>query len=456
MRAGDAFIFSHQGRGHGRAVSQERRLFFPGAGIGRAETGQRGFQRVTPARKLGPAILAAAALSLLAALVFLGSSPGPDSAGPPENPQGSNRLRISGAVQRGQSLYEIFKRHDLDPRELFPMKEALAGVHSPRELRAGRPYEIQVDPEKRPHTFVYWVSDDALVRVSRTGEGYRAEKLSLEYERKVLCLEGSIEDNLISSMGGGPQNLLLALSLSDVFAWDIDFTTALRRGDTFRLLVEGLYRDGGFKKYGTILAAEFVNDGTLYRAYRFEVDGKADYYDAEGRALRKAFLKAPLSFRRISSGFSKSRLHPVLKICRAHNGTDYVAPKGTPVSAMAGGQVVAAGWKGGYGKLVVIRHPNGYKTFYGHLSGFAKGIRKGASVTQGQLIGYVGATGLATGPHLHFEMRVNDRPVNPRKVAIPPGEPVPEALLASYKASRDELAGRLASAPPMRVAAVSR
>jgi murein DD-endopeptidase MepM/ murein hydrolase activator NlpD len=194
----------------------------------------------------------------------------------------------------------------------------------------------------------------------------------------------------------------------------------------------------------------------LYRAYRFEIDGRADYYDTTGRSLRKAFLKAPLSFRRISSGFSKSRLHPVLNIRRAHNGTDYVAPKGTPVSAMANGQVLAAGHQGGYGKLVVLRHPNGYKTFYGHLSGFAKGVRKGASVTQGQLIGYVGSTGVSTGPHLHFEMRVNDRPVNPRKVEIPAGQPVPEALRASFNAARDGLAGQLASAPPLRFETASR
>jgi murein DD-endopeptidase MepM/ murein hydrolase activator NlpD len=410
---------------------------------------------VTPAKKtLGPTLLVLAGISLFAVLLFLGSSPGLN---PPAHEKAqSSLLRIGGIVEKGQSLYEIFKRHELDPRELFHMKEALAGVHSTREFRPGQPYEFHVDPERRLHAFVYWVNDDALVRVTRAAEGYQAEKLNLEYEKKILCLEGAIEDNLIASMGGGQQNLLLALNLSDVFAWDIDFTTALRKGDTFRILVEGLYRDGGFRKYGNILAAEFVNDGTLYRAYRFEVDGKADYYDADGRSLRKAFLKAPLSFRRISSGFSKSRLHPVLQVRRAHNGTDYVAPKGTPVSAMANGQVVSAGLQGGYGKLVVIRHPNGYKTFYGHLSGFAKGIRKGASVTQGQLVGTVGSTGMSTGPHLHFEMRVNDRPVNPRKVIIPPGDPVPEALLASYRATRDELAGRLASAPPMRFQTASR
>ena len=389
-------------------------------------------------------------------LLFLGNSPDPNPARPSTKAEPAHLLRITGIVEKGQSLYEIFKHHGFDPRELFHVKEALAGVHSAREFRPGQPYEIHVDPEKRLHAFVYWVNDDSLVRVTRAGEGYQAEKLNLEYDRKILCLEGAIEGNLIASMGGGQQNLLLALNLSDIFAWDIDFTTALRKGDTFRMLVEGLYRDGEFKKYGNILAAEFVNDGVLSRAYRFEVDGRADYYDAEGRSLRKAFLKAPLSFRRISSGFSKSRLHPVLKIRRAHNGTDYVAPKGTPVSAIGNGQVLTAGHQGGYGKLVVIRHPNGYKTFYGHLSGFARGVRNGSSVTQGQLIGYVGSTGISTGPHLHFEMRVGDRPVNPRKVEIPAGQPVPEALIASYRAARDGLAGQLASAPPMRFETASR
>ena len=422
-----------------------------------AETGQRGFQRVRPAKKaLGPALLVLAGISLFAAFLFLGGAFDPNPKTQVAKTESVPLLRITGIVEKGQSLYEIFKRHGFDPRELFHVKEALAGVHSPREFRSGQPYEIHVDPEKRLHAFVYWVSDDALVRVTRAGQGYQAEKLNLEYEKRILCLEGAIEDNLIASMGGGQQNLLLALNLSDIFAWDIDFTTALRKGDTFRILVEGLYRDGEFKKYGSILAAEFVNDGALSRAYRFEVDGRADYYDTEGRSLRKAFLKAPLSFRRISSGFSKSRLHPVLKIRRAHNGTDYVAPKGTPVSAIGNGQVLAAAHQGGYGKLVVIRHPNGYKTFYGHLSGFARGVRKGASVTQGQLIGYVGSTGISTGPHLHFEMRVNDRPVNPRKVEIPAGQPVPEALIASYRAVRDELAGQLASAPPMRFETASR
>ncbi len=418
--------------------------------------GQRGSQRVTPARKtLGTALLVLAVISLLAVLLFsVNHDPGPSV--PSTQNTAANLFRISGIVGKGQTLYEIFKGHGLDPAELFQVKEALASVHRVRDIRPGQPYEIHVNTEKRLSTFVYWVNEDSLVRVTRDDAGYQAEKLSLGYEKKVLCLEGAIEDNLIASMGGGQQNLLLALNLSDVFAWDIDFTTALRKGDRFRFLVEGLYRDGEFKKYGNILAAEFVNDGVTFRAYRYEVESRPDYYDDTGRSLRKAFLKAPLSFRRISSGFSKSRLHPVLRIYRAHNGTDFVAPKGTPVSAMANGQVLSAGSQGGYGRLVVIRHPNGYKTFYGHLWGFGKGVRRGAGVTQGQLVGYVGSTGLATGPHLHFEMRLNDRPINPRKVQIPPGEPVPQALLASFQAARDRLAGQLASTPSMRFERASR
>ena len=418
-----------------------------------AETGQRGFQRVRPAKKaLGPALLVLAGISLFAALLFLGGAFDPNPKTQVAKTESVPLLRITGIVEKGQSLYEIFKRHGFDPRELFHVKEALAGVHSPREFRSGQPYEIHVDPEKRLHAFVYWVSDDSLVRVTRAGQGYQAEKLNLEYEKKILCLEGAIEDNLIASMGGGQQNLLLALNLSDIFAWDIDFTTALRKGDTFRILVEGLYRDGEFKKYGNILAAEFVNDGALSRAYRFEVDGRADYYDTEGRSLRKAFLKAPLSFRRISSGFSKSRLHPVLKIRRAHNGTDYVAPKGTPVSAIGNGQVLAAGSPGRLRKA--RRHPPSQRLqdFLRSPVGVARGVRKGASVTQGQLIGYVGSTGISTGPHLHFEMRVNDRPVNPRKVEIPAGQPVPEALLASYKCRPGRACGpaRLSPADALR------
>ncbi|MBI5197066.1 MAG: M23 family metallopeptidase, partial [Nitrospirae bacterium] len=250
---------------------------------------------------------------------------------------------------------------------------------------------------------------------------------------------GVIESNLISSIGGDKEGLLLAFQVSDIFAWDIDFATDLRQGDPYKLVVEGLYQDGKFRKYGYVLSAEFLNQGETYRAYRFENDGRPDYYDESGKSLKKAFLKAPLNFRRISSGFSNSRYHPILKVYRPHHGLDYAAPSGTPVSAVGDGTVLFSGWKGGYGKVVILRHPGGYKTYYGHLSRMGSGIREGKRVVQGDIIGYVGSTGMTTGPHLHYEVRVNDRAVNPLSLKIPRKQSVPDGRLAEFQNTRDRM-----------------
>jgi murein DD-endopeptidase MepM/ murein hydrolase activator NlpD len=241
---------------------------------------------------------------------------------------------------------------------------------------------------------------------------------------------------------------MLALQLSDIFAWDIDFSTDLRNGDTFKIVVEGFYLDGEFKKYGDILSAEFFNNGEVYRAYRFEYNGGADYYDADGKSLRRSFLKAPLNFRRISSGFSKRRLHPILKIFRPHLGVDYAAPTGTPVSTVGDGTVIFAGYKGQNGKIVAIKHVNGYRTYYGHLSKIQRGIRRGTKVKQGQVIGYVGATGLATGPHLDYRIKVNNRFVNPLMLKLPRGRSVPRKLMAKFKNFKNEMDTQLASITP--------
>ncbi|MDA8337834.1 MAG: peptidoglycan DD-metalloendopeptidase family protein, partial [Nitrospiraceae bacterium] len=311
---------------------------------------------------------------------------------------------ISGTVRKGETLFNIFKRYNLNITELFRIKEASANIHKLRELYPGQPYKIIIDDNNRINSFIYWINDDSVLNIYRTESGFCAEKKDVDYEKRTLHLGGVIKDNLISSVGNGRENMTLALQLSDIFAWDIDFTSDIRNGDAFKIVAEGFYLNGEFKKYGNILSAEFVNNGEAYRAYRFEHDGKVDYYDDEGKSLRRAFLKAPLSFRRVSSGFSINRFHPVLKIYRPHHGLDYAAPVGTPVSAIGDGTVVFAGKKGQYGNLVIIKHPNGYKTYYGHLSRFG-GIKSGTKVRQGQIIGYVGSTGLATGPHLHYEMR---------------------------------------------------
>jgi murein DD-endopeptidase MepM/ murein hydrolase activator NlpD len=358
---------------------------------------------------------------------------------------------ISGTVRRGETLFNIFKRYNLNITELFRIKEASANIHKLREVYPGQPYKIIIDDNNRINSFIYWIDDDSVLNIYRTESGFCAEKKAVEYEKRTLHLGGVIKDNLISSVGNGRENMMLAMQLSDIFAWDIDFASDIRNGDAFKIVAEGFYLNGEFKKYGNILSAEFVNNGEASHAYRFEHDGNIDYYDDEGKSLRRAFLKAPLSFRRVSSGFSINRFHPVLKIYRPHHGLDYAAPEGTPVSAIGDGTVIFAGKKGQYGNLVIIRHPNGYKTYYGHLSRFGSGIKSGTRVKQGQVIGHVGSTGLATGPHLHYEVRVNNRPVNPVTVKTLKGSAIPKRLMAEFRGFKNQMDGRLASIIPKAV-----
>lgn len=355
---------------------------------------------------------------------------------------------ICGTIKRGETLFDIFKKYSLDIKELFYLKEASANIHKLRELYPGRPYKIIVDENNKINSFTYWINEDSILNINRNESGFCAEKKNVEYERRIEHIGGTIKDNLISSVGEGKENLMLALQISDIFAWDIDFTTDLRNGDTFKIVVEGYYLDGEFKKYGEILSTEFFNNGETFYAYRFEYDGRTDYYDTEGRSLRKAFLKAPLSFRRISSGFTGKRFHPILKIYRPHQGLDYAAPSGAPVSSVGDGTVTFAGYKGQYGKLVIITHPNHYKTFYGHLSKIEKGIKNGMKATQGQIIGYVGSTGLATGPHLHYEIRINNKAVNPLAVKMTKGTSIPKPLMARFIRFKSEMDARLASITP--------
>jgi murein DD-endopeptidase MepM/ murein hydrolase activator NlpD len=364
------------------------------------------------------------------------------------SPASMEYREIKDNIKKGETLFDIFKRYKLDLGDLFQLKEASADIHRLRDLYPGQPYKIIIDKNNQVNSFTYWIDDDNILTITRNESGFNAEKLQVHYERRFIHIGGLIKDNLISSMGEGEENILLALKLSDIFAWDIDFTTDLRKDDIFKIVVEGFYLNGEFKKYGEILSAEFNNNGETYRAYRFEYNGKADYYDADGKSLRKAFLKAPLSFRRISSGFTLRRFHPILKIFRPHLGIDYAASPGTPVSTVGDGIVMFAGYKGQNGNLVIIKHLNGYRTSYGHLSKIKKGVRKGARVDQGQIIGYVGTTGLSTGPHLDFRMKVNNRFVNPLTLKIPRGKTIPKNLMASFKNYRDFMDTRLASITP--------
>ncbi len=372
------------------------------------------------------------------------------SARPAENENDKKTIfsEIKGSIRKGETFFNIFKKYNLDISELFMIREAAADVHGLRELHPGRQYKITVDNNEKINSLEYRINDDAILNITRTASGFYAEKIPINYEKKILHMGHVIKDNLISSLGEGRENLVLALELSDIFAWDIDFTTDIRNDDSVKIVVEGLYLDGAFKKYGDILSVEFTNNGQVYKAYRFVNNGKAGYYDDNGKSFKKAFLKAPLNFRRISSYYSGNRFHPVLRIYRPHHGVDYSAPMGTPVSAIGDGKIIFAGEKGGYGKFVGIRHPNGYETFYGHLSKIDKGIRSGTKVDQGEIIGYVGATGLATGPHLHYEMKVNHRSVNPLTIKLPRAESISGGLMAEFRSFRNQMDTRLVSIKP--------
>lgn len=394
-------------------------------------------------------LIAVAVLVLMAVIGFMaGGRDGSDVREKPLSVGEKDRRVIEGFIRKGENFYRIFKKHHLDLADLSTMNKVSAPVYKLTKLDLGQSYRIVVEPDERVRELVYLTKDDEIVTLSRSESGFVAGKRPVEYEKKLIQRVAYIEDNLVMAMGEDRENVLLALQLSDIFAWDLDFTTDLRKGDRLRVIVEGLYSDGEFKKYGEIVTAELVNDGQIYRAYRFEHDGEMGYYDEEGRPLKKAFLKAPLSYRAVTSVFSRSRLHPIRRIYRPHRGVDYAAPTGTPISAVGDAAVVFSGYRAGYGKLIVLSHRNGYMTYYGHLSRIREGIRKGTRADQGEIIGYVGATGLATGPHLHYEMRVNGTPVNPLVVKADGGTPIPPNQIAAFQKLRQEMDASIASISP--------
>ncbi|UCG14342.1 MAG: M23 family metallopeptidase [Deltaproteobacteria bacterium] len=259
--------------------------------------------------------------------------------------------------------------------------------------------------------------------------------------------QGTIRDSLYQSAQDEGVPFELAMALADIFAWDIDFFVDLRPDDRYAFLYEQIYQNGRTVGNGRIIAAHFSNAGVHHRAYYYEVSGKgSDYYDAKGNSLRRQFLKSPLRYSRISSGFSKRRLHPILKIYRPHLGIDYSAPTNTPVVAVGDGRVISIGWKNGYGRFIAIRHSNRYTTTYGHLSRYTRGLKMGHSVKQGQVIGFVGASGLATGPHLDFRMKRDGRFVNPLKVRLPAAQPLPRTHLADFQQLVSSLEDKLGRA----------
>ena len=339
--------------------------------------------------------------------------------------------------RRGQTLSGVLDALGLEPADRYALIVALAEHVDLRKLRPEDSYAAVLDVEAELKQFRLTLAGRGRVTARRGEEGWtgawRPFTRSSRLRRVVGELQGSLEGS-IQRAGGSPR---VAYEMAEVLQWDLDFNRDLRLEDGFEIVYEEILLDGVFESIGEILALRYVNDGRLHEAYRF--GEPAGYYDGEGRPLRKLFLRSPLRYSRVTSRFSQRRFHPVLKRYRPHYGVDYGAPTGTPVRATGSGTVAFAGWDGGGGRTVKVRHPNGYLTAYLHLSRFAAGVRRGRRVAQGDTVGYVGSTGLATGSHLDYRVQRNGRWVNPLAMKVEPAPPIPEAELASFLARRDRL-----------------
>ncbi|MEM7541030.1 MAG: peptidoglycan DD-metalloendopeptidase family protein [Pseudomonadota bacterium] len=367
------------------------------------------------------------------------------SAPNPPPPLEENGLRWrSVTVASGDNLSLIFSRVGLSPRDLANMvdnkklRKYLRKIKPGQLIRFGSEDDILAE-------MILEIDEFNSLRIARTGEGNFNGAIETIEPEVVLAEAGAkiTRSLFLDGQDAGLSDSMI-LKMTEVFGWDIDFALDLRKGDHFSLVYEEILKDGAKVKDGRLIAAMFVNQGQTHQAILYELDdGKADYFSEKGAAMRKAFLRTPVNFTRISSRFNLRRKHPILNTIRAHRGVDYAAPYGTPIRATADGKVKFAGNNGGYGRTIELAHGETYGTLYAHLARFAGGLRKGKTVRQGQTIGYVGKSGLATGPHLHYEFRVNGRHRDPLRVKLPKSDPIPERHLADYLAHAEPWLKRL-------------
>ena len=336
-----------------------------------------------------------------------------------------------GEIKRNQNLSEILSPM-FSGQMIDRVSKTTGDVFDVRKIRPGHRYAwIKTkDSTHRAEYFIYEINDiNYVVYDFRDSLRVYTDRKKVEVIR--MTAKGIIYSSLWNTFADNHLDINLALKMSDVYAWTIDFY-GLQKGDHFRVIYEELYVDSSYIGTDKILAAEFTSNGKDFYAFYFEKDSTRGYFDENGNSLRRSFLKAPLKFSRISSRFTGARLHPVLRIVRPHYGVDYAAPRGTPVVALGDGRINEVGWKGGYGRFISIRHNSIYTTTYAHLSGYAKGIKAGVFVKQGDLIGYVGMSGLATGPHLDFRVYKYGSPIDPLKMESPPARPVNSIYRIQY------------------------
>ncbi len=339
---------------------------------------------------------------------------------------------IEGEIER-KPVYDELVDCGVAPAEVLSLTKSFKGVFDFRKARPRDEYRICLTPQKKLQKLIYKTSPtDMYVAIRTTGGEFNAFRQEIPLEKKIVARLFTIQTSLYEAVTEMGEDGRLVAEFTDIFSWDIDFYLFPRKGDTIRILFEKFFLEGEFVKYGKILTAQYINSSKTFPAYYFE-DGHQDgYYDEEGVPLRKMFLRVPVKFGLRTSSFSIRRFHPISKKYKRHTGIDYSAPLGTPIFATAGGTVEFAGRRGGYGNLVIIRHPNGFKTYYGHCNRLL--VKKGAYVEQGEIIAKVGRTGQATGPHVHYETRVNGKPVDPAGLKTERGTPLAEDQRLRFKA----------------------
>ena len=346
-------------------------------------------------------------------------------------------------VRSGDSLSTLFNRHGLSAQELLKVTSEQVAAEPLTRLYPGEQLKLRINDATLTE-LIYDYDMTHTLHMVRVDDGFESAIIEKPLETRTARSSGVIKDSLFMSAQAVGLSDRLTMELAGIFGWDIDFALDIRRGDTFAVIYEEIFLNGEKVRDGNIIAASFGNRGETFTAIRHtNSDGRNEYYSADGHSLRKAFLRTPVDFSRISSGFSLGRLHPILNKIRAHKGVDYAAPTGTPIKSTGDGKVAFRGVKGGYGNVVIVQHGATYSTLYGHMSAFARNLQTGSRVRQGQVIGYVGKSGLASGPHLHYEFLVNNVHRNPLTVALPNAQPLSKEHRAEFKTKAAPLLAQL-------------
>lgn len=335
-------------------------------------------------------------------------------------------------VVNGDNLYSILGRVGFDTVETQRILDAGSTATTLKRLVPGQRIRLRFEQDELAE-LVYENDGINTVHIKRAQSGFEVANVKRNVETRMSYATGIVDSSLFLAAQQAGLTVNLTMQLATIFGWDVDFALDIRKGDRFTVIYEDIYSGGERVRDGAILAAEFINDGKAYRAVRYQnAEGRADYFNPQGENLRKAFLRTPVDVSRISSGFGM-RFHPILNRMKAHRGVDYAAPTGTPIRVTGDGKIQLKGHRGGYGKTIIVEHGNGYETVYAHLSQFRADLKEGMTIKQGQIIGYVGNTGLATGPHLHYEFRVAGSHRDPLTIKLPSAAPIAGSDVPDFK-----------------------